>query len=74
MEDDEGSSENYSEKKRNLKYNILSKASKLFLVNQIQYIGVTSVAKMYGVSVNNLCRWKKTCDRKVGAGRKVNDQ
>lgn len=37
-------------------------------------MSVTSVAKIYGVSVNNLCRWKKTCDRKVGAGRKVNNK
>lgn len=29
---------------------------------------------MYGISINNLCRWKKTCERKVGAGRKVHDK
>jgi hypothetical protein len=26
---------------------------------------------MYGVSINNLTRWKKNCERKAGAGRKV---
>lgn len=35
---------------------------------------ISSVSKMYGISINNLCRWKKTCERKVGAGRKVNDK
>lgn len=26
------------------------------------------------MSVNNICRWRKRCDRRSGAGRKVNDQ
>lgn len=32
---------------------------------------VSSVSKKYGISINNICRWKKTCDRKSGAGRKI---
>jgi len=43
-------------------------------VSQTQYMSISSVAKMYGISINNLCRWKKTCERKAGAGRKVNDK
>jgi len=34
-------------------------------------MSITQVAKIYGVSINNLCRWKKTCERRAGAGRKV---
>ena len=37
-------------------------------------MSISAVSKMYGISINNLCRWKKTCERKVGAGRKVNDK
>ena len=25
------------------------------------------------MSVNNICRWRKRCERKIGAGRKVSD-
>jgi transposase len=32
---------------------------------------VSEVSKRYGISINNICRWKKTCDRKRGAGRKI---
>jgi len=32
---------------------------------------VSEVSKKYGISINNICRWKKTCDRKRGAGRKI---
>ena len=31
------------------------------------------MAKKYNVSVNNICRWRKRCDRRSGAGRKVTD-
>jgi transposase-like protein len=34
---------------------------------------MVEVAKKYGVSVNNICRWRKRCDRRSGAGRKVTD-
>ena len=34
---------------------------------------MTRVAKMFGVSINNLCRWKRTTERKAGAGRKINN-
>lgn len=34
---------------------------------------VVEIAKKYGVSVNNICRWRKRCDRRTGAGRKVTD-
>ena len=27
----------------------------------------------FNVSVNNICRWKKGCSRKVGAGRKISN-
>jgi len=32
---------------------------------------MVEVAKKYNVSVNNICRWRKRCDRRSGAGRKV---
>jgi uncharacterized protein YjcR len=34
---------------------------------------MVEVAKKYNVSVNNICRWRKRCDRRSGAGRKVTD-
>lgn len=34
---------------------------------------MVEVAKKYHVSVNNICRWRKRCDRRSGAGRKVTD-
>ena len=34
---------------------------------------MSHVAKKYGVSINNLFRWKKTCERKKGNGRKIID-
>jgi len=33
----------------------------------------SEVARKYNISVNSLYRWIKSCDRKKGAGRKVND-
>lgn len=54
-------------------YNILDKKSKLFLVNQAKFMSVVTVSKMYSTSVNNICRWMKSCERKAGAGRKVTD-
>jgi len=32
------------------------------------------VARRFNISVNNICRWKKGCKRKVGAGRKIVNQ
>lgn len=34
---------------------------------------MVEVARKYHVSVNNICRWRKRCDRRSGAGRKVTD-
>ncbi len=33
-----------------------------------------NIGKRFNISVNNICRWKKTCERKVGAGRKIINQ
>lgn len=41
------------------------------MVKQTQFEPISAVAKQYGVSINNLCRWKKSCERRSGAGRKV---
>lgn len=32
------------------------------------------MARKFQISVNNICRWKKGCVRKVGAGRKITNQ
>lgn len=34
----------------------------------------TEVAKRFNISVNNICRWKKGCERKAGAGRRITNQ
>lgn len=34
---------------------------------------IAYVAKKYGIAANNLCRWKKSCERRRGAGRKITD-
>lgn len=34
---------------------------------------IAYVSKKYGIATNNLCRWKKTCERRRGAGRKITD-
>ena len=52
-------------------YKILDEGTKEFLVKQIEYLPLNRVSKIYGVSVNNLNRWKKSIKRKEGAGRKV---
>jgi hypothetical protein len=61
------------ENKKHMCYNILDKKVKQFLVKQTEFLPISKVAKMYDVSINNLCRWKKSCERKAGAGRKVTD-
>jgi hypothetical protein len=53
------------------RYQILDLETKQFLVEQIQATSISAVAKRYGISINNLCRWKKSCERRRGAGRKV---
>ncbi len=55
-------------------YQILDKKVKKFLVKQTEVITIAQVSKIYGVSINNLCRWKKSCSRKIGAGRKIMNQ
>lgn len=44
---------------------------KVKLVEEAKMTSVSEVSKKYGISINNICRWKKTCDRKRGAGRKI---
>lgn len=56
------------------KYRILSKEVKQILVDEMERTSLSLVSKKYGVSVNNLCRWKKSCDRRAGAGRKIADR
>lgn len=34
---------------------------------------IAYVSKKYGIAANNLCRWKKSCERRRGAGRKITD-
>lgn len=53
------------------KYKILDKKVKRFLVKQTELMSIATVSKIFGVSINNITRWKKSCERKVGAGRKV---
>ena len=66
-----------SEKKRSSvergRYNILNEEIKRKIVEETRDHTVIEVAKKYGVSVNNICRWRKRCDRRSGAGRKVTD-
>lgn len=33
--------------------------------------GIVETANRYKVSVNNICRWRRSCERKRGAGRKI---
>jgi hypothetical protein len=35
--------------------------------------GLNKTCKKHKVSVNNICRWRKRCERKLGAGRKISD-
>ena len=44
---------------------------KMFIIKQTERYSLNQVARMFGVSVNNVSRWKKNCNRKKGAGRKV---
>lgn len=55
------------------RYNILSEELKRQIVEETKENTVVEIAKKYGVSVNNICRWRKRCDRRTGAGRKVTD-
>lgn len=64
-------SETFHLNKKEAKYQILDKKVKHFLVKQTEFLPVSKVAKMYGVSTNNLFRWKTSCERKTGAGRKI---
>lgn len=40
---------------------------------EAETIGLAKASKKHKVSINNVCRWKRRCERKVGAGRKVSD-
>lgn len=55
------------------KYNILSEDLKKQIVDETKNMTMVEVAKKYNVSVNNICRWRKRCNRRAGAGRKVTD-
>lgn len=54
-------------------YRILSKEAKQFLIEEADRTNLSLVSRKYGISPNNLYRWKKQCERKAGAGRKVSD-
>jgi len=51
----------------------LSEDLKKQIVDETKNMTMVEVAKKYNVSVNNICRWRKRCNRRVGAGRKVTD-
>lgn len=55
------------------KYKILDEAMKKQIVEETLHSTIVDVARKYDVSVNNICRWRKRCDRRSGAGRKVSD-
>jgi transposase-like protein len=55
-------------------YRILSKETKQFMVEEVERTNLSYVSRKYGISPNNLYRWKKHCERKAGAGRKVSDR
>ena len=55
------------------KYKILDEATKKKIVEETLDSTIVDVARKYNVSVNNICRWRKRCDRRSGAGRKVTD-
>lgn len=52
-------------------YKILDDRTKEFLIKQTDYLPFNRVSKIYGVSINNLKRWKMGIKRKEGAGRKI---
>jgi transposase-like protein len=52
---------------------MLSTEEKQMIVRECHYLTTHQVSKKYGISVNNICRWRKRCERKTGAGRKVHD-
>jgi hypothetical protein len=43
------------------------------IVRECDNLSLNEVSKKYGISINNICRWRKRCERKSGAGRKVHD-
>ncbi len=57
-----------------MRYKILSQSEKEYIVHLATKITTCEVARKFNISVNNICRWKKGCARKVGAGRKITNQ
>ena len=51
-----------------------SKIEKEFVVYLASKDTTCNIGKRFNISVNNICRWKKTCERKIGAGRKIINQ
>lgn len=58
---------------RSRKYKMLSTEEKQKIVRECHYYSINEVSRMYGISINNICRWRKRCERKSGAGRKVHN-
>lgn len=52
---------------------MLSSSQKAEIVEESYRTSLALAAKKHQVSVNNICRWRKRCERKSGAGRKVHD-
>ena len=55
------------------RYKILTEDDKKKIVEETRNSTVIETSRKYGVSVNNICRWRKRCDRRTGAGRKITD-
>lgn len=45
----------------------------MHIVSEAEVNGLNRTSKKFKVSVNNICRWRKRCERKLGAGRKISD-
>jgi len=58
-------------RKKTHKYKILTEAEKSYIVYLSTLTTTCEVARRFGISVNNICRWKKGTKRKQGAGRKI---
>ena len=54
-------------------YNIKSYEEKMKIVKVANVKGINFAAQKYKVSVNNIHRWKVSCNRRPGAGRKISD-
>lgn len=62
-----------SSKQRPHQYSIKTYEEKLNIVEIAYQKGNHYAAKRFNVSINNIHRWKVSCKRRPGAGRKIND-